>query len=288
MPRPQRDPILAGVQAGNYPDHSDAWAPFAYEAPARLWDYLPPSTQILWNDELSCQQDWDEFLETQKRLAGDALQSGVVGAPVPELFAWTPELDKGVRHQTRLYLDRLEMADVESVGSDTETDTATDIDPEEKISARHRVFIRNNTDLGAGSKHALGELEPKIKLWLRQGFKILTLASTQSQLERIRFLLEERGFVCHLEPGLQPSVVSPRDRFRLARLSVARRRPGRRHRKRDPGRTSRQKATTPVHRRKRIGSQKLVGPSGSLRPGRRRRRRAHRPRHRPLPGTRSS
>src|SRR4051794_2627722 len=44
----------------------------------------------------------------------------------------------------------------------------------------------------------LGELEPKLKLWLRQGFKILALASTQSQLERIRFLLEERSFVCRL------------------------------------------------------------------------------------------
>lgn len=205
MPRAQRDPILAGVQSGNYPDHSDAWGPFAYSEPACLWDYLPPGASVLWNDELSCQQSWDEFLETQKRLCGDALQSGVVGAPVAELFAWTPALEKNVRSRTRLYLDRLEMAEVDKVGEEDETPLEAG---EERVSARHRLFVRANTDLSAGSKQAIGELEPQLKLWLRQGFKILILASTQSQLERIRFLIGERGFVGHLEPGLQPSVIS--------------------------------------------------------------------------------
>jgi transcription-repair coupling factor (superfamily II helicase) len=207
MPRPQRDPILAGVQAGNYPDHSDAWAPFSYPDAERLWDYLPAGTQVLWNDELACQQEWDAFHETQKRLASDALQSGVIAPAVDALFPWQPELEKNVRRQTRLFFDRLEMANVDTIGTEDEV-VATGPSAEETVSPRHRVFVRDNGDLSAGSKHALGELEPKVKLWLKQGFKILALASTQSQRERIRFLLEERGFVCHLEPGLQPSVVS--------------------------------------------------------------------------------
>lgn len=207
MPRLQRDPILAGVQAGNYPDHSDAWAPFSYSDAECLWDYLPSGVRVLWYDELACQQEWDAFIETQRRLANDALQSGVVGPEVEALFPWGPSLEKRARQQTRLYFDRLEMANVEMVGAEEEV-ALTGTRPDESVSARHRVSARDNADLSSGSRHALGELEPKIKLWLKQGFKILALASTQSQRERIRFLLEERGFVCHLEPGLQPSVVS--------------------------------------------------------------------------------
>jgi transcription-repair coupling factor (superfamily II helicase) len=209
MPRPVRDPILGGVQAGNYPDHSDAWAPFAYAEPARMWDYLPPASQVIWVDELASHQEWDEFAETQRRLAGEALQSRLVGPPVEALFTWDEALERGVKSRSKIYLDRLEMADVSTVGADATEDEAPvgTSKPEEKISARHKIAVNSNSDF-SGSRHSLGELEPKVKLWLRQGFKILALASTQSQLERIRFLLEERGFVCHLEPGLRASVVS--------------------------------------------------------------------------------
>ncbi len=205
MPRTARDPILASVQAGNYPDHSDAWAPFAYADAARLWDYISPDTAVAWVDELSCQQSWDEFLESQKRIASDALESRVIAPQVEQLFNWTPSLEQGVRAQTRLLLDRLEMADVSDVGQEESKAPDPAI---ETTSNRHKVFVRSNSDLAAGSTHALGEFEPKLQLWLRQGFKVLILASTQSQVERLRFLLEERRFVCHLEPVLKPSVIS--------------------------------------------------------------------------------
>src|SRR6185437_7908749 len=41
--------------------------------------------------------------------------------------------------------------------------------------------------------------DAKFQLWMRQGFQTFVFASTQSQLERIRFLLEERGLPCRIE-----------------------------------------------------------------------------------------
>lgn len=38
--RAVRDPILSALNDGIYPDHSDTWAPFAYESPSTLMDFL--------------------------------------------------------------------------------------------------------------------------------------------------------------------------------------------------------------------------------------------------------
>jgi transcription-repair coupling factor (superfamily II helicase) len=198
IPRTIRDPILESVQNGTYPDHSDAWAPFAYHSPETLWDHLPANALICWNDELSCQQEWDQFLEEQNRLSKEA--ADLILPPVPRLYRWNPDLDRKLRARSQLYLDRIELADTETVQSDTAEDAET---PQEELAptARHRVFVRTNSDLSQGSKQSLGDLEPKFRLWIKQGFRILALASTQTQLERIRFLLEERGLPCRPSSG---------------------------------------------------------------------------------------
>ncbi|MGK5083600.1 transcription-repair coupling factor [Bdellovibrionota bacterium FG-1] len=206
MPRASRDPILAGVQPGHYPDHCDAWAPFAYPRPACLWDHLSPDTQVIWNDELTCQQYWDEFFKEQIRLSAASPQSRVVAPAAEQLFTWSHGLDERVHKSSRLFLDRLEMADLPTIGELDEL-AITSEPKQSPVSPRHRVAVRNNSDLSSKGKNALGALDPSLKLWQKQGFKTLILASTQSQLERIRFLLEERHFVCRLEPELQPSAI---------------------------------------------------------------------------------
>src|SRR6185295_6918215 len=93
--RKVRDPLLESVHQGVYPDHSDAWAPFAYGAAETLWEHLAGIDHtVLWDDELTSQQRWDEFLEEQKRLSNDASQSGVVAPTVETLFKFTSEHER--------------------------------------------------------------------------------------------------------------------------------------------------------------------------------------------------
>ncbi len=204
IPRTVRDPVIESIQDGIYPDHSDTWAPFAYERSSNIWDYLPSGGMVIWNDELSCQQRWDEFLTEQKRLADEAPTSGTLAPPVDRLFLWSPEIENIVRDRSRLYLDQLELADLQTV-EDEEEPSADDPD---RPSSRILVKVIPNQDLRSQNRSALTELETKFQNWRKQGFRTLVLASTQSQLDRIRFLLEELGLPARMQPQLEPSGIS--------------------------------------------------------------------------------
>ena len=209
--RAVRDPILASIQDGIYPEHSDVWAAFTYPEPESFWNYIPKSWPVIWNDELSCEQEWDRFLEEQQSLVEESGKSGVIVPAVDSVFLWTGNLDQAVRDQSRLYLDRIEFANLETPGSDEQPEEgAPSKEPKQndEPTTHHRVFVRPNTDLGHGSRHSLGDLEPKFQLWLKQGFNILALASTKSQAERIRYLLEERHFLCRLEGKIEPKFIN--------------------------------------------------------------------------------
>ncbi|MCM2278020.1 MAG: transcription-repair coupling factor [Oligoflexia bacterium] len=173
-----RDPMLASIQGGNYPEHCDAWAPFAYDTPGEFWDYFPHEGQVIWSDELGCLEAWEGFRSRQEELSAESVKNDLILPPAGELYAWDPPRAEALAAKSRLYLDRIEL---EEAG---------------RPAARHRVFIENNTDLVAGNRHSLGELEPKIRLWLKEGFRVVAFASTQGQLERVRFLLEERSLPC--------------------------------------------------------------------------------------------
>jgi len=194
--RAVRDPVLASVYEGMYPDHSDTWAPFAYETTASLWHYLSEPTRVIWSDELTCQQEWDRFLEEQNRLAGSATETGVIVPAPKELFRLEGDSDAVIKARTSVYLDRIELANLESLAQEEPPPESPD---EPRVGLRHRVFVKSNGDLSKEGKQALGELESKFKLWNKQGFRSVCFASTESQRERIRFLLEERGFACQLQ-----------------------------------------------------------------------------------------
>ncbi|HAR41538.1 MAG TPA: transcription-repair coupling factor [Bdellovibrionales bacterium] len=194
IPRSIRDPVLGSVQNGMYADHSDSWAPFAYENPGTLWDYLGTDWPIAWNDELSCNQTWDTFLKDQASLADPTRKTEVIVPPPALLFQMTPAQADRLKSQTRLYLDQVDIVDAEALTRDIEVrELREKSEREEPIQSRHLVAVKTNADLARGSRQSLGELEAHLKLWLRQGFRVVGLANTQSQLERIRFLLQERG-----------------------------------------------------------------------------------------------
>lgn len=185
--RSLRDPILASIHDGVYPDHSDTWGPFAYEEPGNLWEYLGENTwALVWDDELSVQQSWDEFLADQKPLLEKA---EVIVPAIDQLFRATSTLDRIQKAHTSLYLDRLELAPQGGLSAEDEGPISNAPDAP-VISNSHRVFIRWDSDLK--------DFEPKFRLWMKQGFQTAVIASTQSQAERIRFLLEEKGISCAL------------------------------------------------------------------------------------------
>src|SRR5690606_15338126 len=134
------------------------------------------SWTVAWDDELSCLQDWDHQLAEHRRLAEDAT-TGVIAPPPEALFSLSPENESRIRRMTRLYLDRVELARLESVGSAEEAEPQTET--ADRVAPRHRAGVQVSE---------LGELEPKFRLWIRQGFRIAVFASTSSQLERIRFV----------------------------------------------------------------------------------------------------
>ena len=178
-----RDPILASIRGGYYPDHSDTWAPLAYSNSSTLWDYLPENHTVIWSDELSSNQEWNNFLLDQKRLQLESAGSEIIAPPVESLFQGTESLIAALHQKTRIFFDRVELTTAATLHHTTPNGNC-------------RVDIQGNGEFTQGSRHSLGDLEPQFRLWLKQGFKILLLASTQSQLERIRFLLEERNIHC--------------------------------------------------------------------------------------------
>lgn len=188
--RPVRDPVLSAIQNRIFQDHTDAWAPFAYRSSATLWNYLPSSARVLWVDELSCTQEWEAFMADQERRSEEATRSGLILPEPKKLFPWDPER---ARRASAIFLDQVQLADWKE-GAESP--------------AEHRVVVRANSDLAQPSRHSLGDLEEQLRAWLQQGFQIALFSSTHSQLERMRFLLEERKLACAVGGVLKPSTLS--------------------------------------------------------------------------------
>lgn len=213
IPRSTRDPILASIQFSNAPvyhDHSESWAAFAYSDAATLYEHLCHENQsenqnqwqALFYDEMGCYDEWTRFRTEQEKYLSTRPLSAPIVPPVEVLYSWNPELAAKVHAHVQLFLDRISLT------------SAAEVKEEQTLKSRlpsHllRVEILDNKKFVQGSRHSLKELESDLLLWIQQGYKILALASTQSQLERIRYLLEERKFIAlpPLSP-LTPSKIS--------------------------------------------------------------------------------
>lgn len=179
-----RDPLLESIHKGTYPDHCDAWSDFAYEQTATFWDYLPANTRVVWVDHYSCIEKWAAYLKEQV----DNSNPEIVLPPVDHVYRWNEELSAAVSSRSSFYLDRVQL-----------TEASAEVDSKQTLT--HTVSLQENTDLSPATRHSLEGLEGQINLWLKQGFSIIALASTQGQLERIRFLLEERKITVYPEPA---------------------------------------------------------------------------------------
>ncbi len=195
-----RDPLLERVHAGSYPESSDFWASFAYPGKAKtLFEFLPWS-RVAVIDTLGSEQGWDAWIADQREREKEAIGSGIILPRIEDEFDTSlTSLEKLPIHK-RVYLDILEMADLSptrelrDVPDDHSADefTAGVGKPSDEPKLRHRTMVNTNADLHDGRPPSLATLEPKFKLWRKQGFRTLVLAPTPSQVERLRYLLEER------------------------------------------------------------------------------------------------
>lgn len=193
VPRTVRDPIMESIYPGSAPDHSEFWAPFSYENPKSFFESFRID-RLLVIDQLSCEQNWDVWLAEEKEREGKLAAEGLILPKVEDLYSLNLRPFSPVSSRKQIFLDRIELAQLDaadSPDSDLESDSK-----EEKITSHHRTFIRANGDLNPAKKASIQDLEPKFNLWLKQGFKILVFASTQSQIDRMKFLFQERNLPC--------------------------------------------------------------------------------------------
>jgi transcription-repair coupling factor (superfamily II helicase) len=212
-----RDPILSSLQPSYYPSHSDSWVPFAYPNYGNLWSFLDswPDSEtennlishwnVIWNDEFTCLQEWKKFLNEQFELAKQAPQSDIIAPSVEALFVWNQEILSKIQSVTKIYLDKVTISDAHSlfpVATEKGTSLGTTTLDHIRLDAS-----RNNLQ-SLRARNSLAELESQLRLWLGDGFSILIVASTESQLQRIQYLLEERKLPCKHNAPIDPSYIT--------------------------------------------------------------------------------
>lgn len=169
--RSLRDPLLSMIKDSIYPDHIDAWAPFIYSPSSTLLDYAADLPLAI-DDPESCSEEMERFIEKQNK---HALQTAaeLVMPPVSSLFSWNDEIKNRLARQSSLTLVRSETKESKKLN-----------------------ILRSSEHLPIGGAHPIEETAPRLSQYLREGFKVFVFCETQSQLSRIRFLLEGRGLTC--------------------------------------------------------------------------------------------
>ncbi len=211
--RAVRDPLMERVHEGSYPERSEFWGPFAYapESSVSFFEMVSPEN-VVFIDQLEVEREYDIWHEKQKNAEKEALKSGVL---VPSFHVSYSDakviLDSSPRRKS-LFIDRLEMANLERVQTDLNEESDEELlkvlAAAPQISKSHRVSIRGNSDLIQEKRVSFTELKSKFSLWLKKDNEIVVFAPTQSQLERIRYLLRENDLGEFLSDQLTPGRVT--------------------------------------------------------------------------------
>ena len=197
--RAVRDPLLARVHAGSYPEMADFWAAFAYPGRAKTLLEFRPWARVAVVDALGTEQGWDAWLSDQREREKEALGTGIILPRLEDEFDLRNATLEELPVPKKMFLDVLELADL-APSADLEPSEELR-KPEDHPTSRHRTWVRTNGDLSTGQATSLESLVPKFQLWKKQGFRTLILAPTPSQLERIQYLLNERKIEAELHEG---------------------------------------------------------------------------------------
>lgn len=175
-----RDPLLDQIEAGFYPDHSDFWCAFAYEAVTCFVNYLDSNHHIVWVDELGCKNQLDQFLESLKK-EEPSLPSQNWIAPKPEELYLISDNDRpSLESKSKLYFDNVLLSQPGFLDA-----TEEDPDVTKKTKQHHRI-------IADFSLNGVEEFFEKLPTWLRFSWNITLACRTESSLQRIQHLLSER------------------------------------------------------------------------------------------------
>ncbi len=202
--RSVRDPVMESIQPGVYSDHSEFWGPLYWDSHHDFIELYRPDL-IIMDDPLGCEQGWDELRAEFQNGYTTALSEGRILAPLEKLY---PRSTRGMSDWTRgskaLFLDRIQLADLTvTPGADEETDDATQ---EKRIKTHHSASTKSNSGfLDSNSKDHADALFASLKQWIQKKYQTTICASTSSQLERIKYLMDHRSVPYTLgateEPG---------------------------------------------------------------------------------------
>lgn len=213
IPKSVRDLLNDRIRCGHYPENSEAWAPFAYERPGSLWEALGiedghveingrsnTRTEFVtaWIDQQNSALEFRDFLKEEEIRFTKATQDRKVFPPPPSLYRWSEQTRDSLAKSTGLFLDSLEIS-----------------------SSDYRFKTEKTTPQPSENPRDYFETQTRqMKAWIASGFKITLFASTQSQLERIQFLLSERGIATALPaPLVKPQPLESRD-ARVVQLKI--------------------------------------------------------------------
>jgi len=183
IPRRVRDPVLESIQNGFYPDHSDTWAPFAYDLNCTFIDHLSEKFAFVLNDEAAINQESEQYLSDQciqeEKLKNAPDQARLIVPGVEKLFQWGSGYEEKLKSRTKLNFDRIRF-----------TDTEGDF---------YSIQIKENLDLRRAEEGKEKKLKEFFNLWNENQYKIHVFSSTQSQLERMQYLLREDGILNEID-----------------------------------------------------------------------------------------
>ncbi len=190
MDRRARDPILGALAQDVYPEHSEGWAYWAYEKHASLLDYAQFDTYCV--DSLAVQTEWEEFTAEESRLErlGEKEGKGYLLLPgSAQLYRAQALWDEAGQLKARVKLETLALE-----GAGPEALDAGTLVP--------------SLPPGGGAEARLKAASELIAQQSNQRFRCLVFARGQTQMERLKYLLEQHHIRVPGQAVLYPEPIS--------------------------------------------------------------------------------
>jgi transcription-repair coupling factor (superfamily II helicase) len=195
IPRAIRDPLFNQLQPGVYPEHSPFWAPFIHEKTSSFFESFQPEV-VIHIDSIGCEQNWDGFKDDFKKNHLQALQEGRFIPYFEELF----DPPKFPTSMGQIFLDQVRLSDLSEL-PDLSSEEGTDF--EVKETSFYNLKIKNNSDFKEKIQTGFEHVLPLFQAWKKKNYSVTIFSATESQAERIRFILEQRGISVSI-PGSSP------------------------------------------------------------------------------------
>lgn len=147
-----------------------------------LFELLPDSATLVFN-QIDIELSWEKFFTDLKSDYGQHLKNQGPFIPEPSQI-WNNNLN----FRNPIFFDQIELLSAENLISATEEISET-------ASLTRLNILLNDQIQSLGRDNAMDEIERLWKSWAADEYQILVTASTSTQLDRIKSLIEKRGWI---------------------------------------------------------------------------------------------